>query len=419
MLFMLCIFILLSLFMGGISKVPIVIVFLLTCTFALFTLKGAKLEQRIKILSQGAGESNLLYMIWIFVLAGAFAATARGMGAVDAIVNLTVNNLPAEMLLPGVFLAAAIISICIGTSVGTVVALVPIATGMCEESGISLPMMIAAVTGGAFFGDNLSFISDTTIVATRSQGCKMSDKFKTNFAIALPAAIITFALYAYISYGTTAVAEATNAPESSAEGSWWTLLPYLWVLAAALLGANVLIVLAVGTALCGTIGMLLGRYNLEGFVTEICNGIGGMGELIIVSLLAGGLLAIIREQGGISWLIEIISKKIKSPRGAKLSLALLVGLTNICTANNTIAILSIGELARNLGERYQIEGRRTASILDTFSCVVQGIIPYGAQLLIAGGLAGIAASSIIPYLFYPFILGACAIAAILFGKSGR
>ena len=206
MLFMLCIFILLSLFMGGISKVPIVIVFLLTCTFALFTLKGAKLEQRIKILSQGAGESDLLYMIWIFVLAGAFAATARGMGAVDAIVNLTVNNLPAEMLLPGVFLAAAIISICIGTSVGTVVALVPIATGMCEESGISLPMMIAAVTGGAFFGDNLSFISDTTIVATRSQGCKMSDKFKTNFAIALPAAIITFALYAYISYGTTAVA---------------------------------------------------------------------------------------------------------------------------------------------------------------------------------------------------------------------
>lgn len=415
---MLGIFIFLSLFMGGISNVPIVIVFLITCILALFTLRGMRLEERIKILSQGAGESNLLYMVWIFVLAGAFASTARGMGAVESIVSLTVNHLPAEMLLPGLFLSAAVISICIGTSVGTVVALVPIAAGMCQESGISLPMMVAAVTGGAFFGDNLSFISDTTIVATRSQGCKMSDKFKTNFAIALPAAIITFALYTYISYGELRLPESSKEALSST-GGWWLMLPYLWVLASALIGTNVTIVLLIGTLLCGIIGIATGAYNFSGYLNEICKGIGGMGELIIVSLLAGGLLAIIRYKGGIAWLIEIISKKIRSAKGAKLSLALLVGLTNLCTANNTIAILSVGEMARDLGKRYNIEGRRTASILDTFSCVVQGIIPYGAQLLIAGGLAGIAASSIIPYLFYPFILGVCATCAILLSKSGR
>lgn len=407
MLFMLAMFVLLSFFCGGFSKVPLLIVFITTCIFSLFTLRGIPFEERLNIYSRGAGQDNLMLMIWIFILAGAFAATAKQMGAVDATVNLCLQLLPPSMLLPGLFLASCFISMSIGTSVGTIVALVPIAVGMAGPSGLSEPMMVASCVGGAFFGDNLSFISDTTVVATRSQGVRMSDKFRTNFAVALPAAILTSGLYMYLGWGTTNGITADTV-------SYWKILPYLSVLITAIMGLNVLIVLSGGILLTGLIGLSMGSYDLAGWFASICDGIGGMSELIIISMMAGGLLAVIRTGGGITWLIHNLTRQVRTVRGAELGIAALVGLTNLCTANNTVAILSVGPLAKAISQRFGVSPQRVASILDTFSCVVQGIIPYGAQLLMAGGLASLAPTAIMPYLFYPYILAIVMIMNIIF-----
>lgn len=397
MLFMIGMFVLLSFICGGFSKVPLLIVFITTSIFSLFTLRHTPFEERLTIYSKGAGQDNLLLMIWIFILAGAFAATARQMGAVDATVNLCLQLLPPSMLLPGLFLASCFISMSIGTSVGTIVALVPIAVGMSGPSGLTEPMMVASCVGGAFFGDNLSFISDTTVVATRTQGVKMSDKFRTNFAVALPAALLTFVLYMYLGWGTTSHI-AVGAVD------YWKILPYVAVIVTAILGLNVLIVLTGGILLTGIIGIWAGSYDVAGWLSSICEGIGGMSELILISMMAGGLLAVIRAGGGITWLIHNLTRQVKGVRGGELGIATLVSLTNLCTANNTVAILSVGPLAKAISQRFGVDPRRAASILDTFSCVVQGIIPYGAQLLMAGGLASLAPTSIMPFLFYPYIL---------------
>lgn len=396
-----------SLAAGDFYKIPISAAFLLSSVYALAVSRGKDIEQKIAVFSEGAGNKNVLLMIWIFVLAGAFANTAKAIGSIEATVNLILMILPGKLILAGLFLAACLISMAIGTSVGTIVALVPIAAGIAEQTGFSLPMLTAVIVGGAFFGDNLSFISDTTIASTRTQGCSMADKFKANIWLALPAAIVVTAIYVILG-------RHLEAFPAVGQISWIKLLPYLAVIVLAISGANVTGVLCIGLGLSAVIGFSLGDLGWTGFLTAVGDGIAGMGDLIIVTMLAGGMLEIIRFNGGIDFIISGLTRSIRGRRGAELSIAALVGIANLCTANNTIAIITTGGIARDISKKYGLNPRKVASLLDTFSCVVQGVIPYGAQLLMASGLAGISAVSIIGYLYYPFVLLVIALASILF-----
>ena len=347
-------------------RMPIAVAFLVASGYALLITRGVRLEERIRQFSRGAADSNILLMIWIFVLAGAFAQGAKSMGAIDATVNTILSFLPSSFLLPGLFIASCFISLSIGTSVGTVVALVPIALGVADSLGLSDAYVAAIVTGGAFFGDNLSFISDTTIAATRTQGCSMRDKFRVNLGIVLPAALIALVVY---------LLRGIDLPEPKfvEPGSFWLMLPYLLVLISALAGVNVLVVLGIGILSSGLIGVLTGAIAPWGWVAALGEGISGMGELIIVTLLAGGMLELIRYNGGIDYLLAKLTRRINGKRGAELTIAALVSVANLCTANNTIAILTTGKVSREITERYQLDPRKTASILDTFSCLVQGL----------------------------------------------
>ena len=388
-------------------KVPVAAAFIIASAYALLITRSVdKTDDKISIFSEGAGNRNVLLMIWIFVLAGAFAATARDIGAIDATVNFTLKILPGKLIYAGLFLASCFISMAIGTSVGTIVALVPIAAGIAQEAGIGVPFMTAVIIGGAFFGDNLSFISDTTVAATKSQGCSMRDKFRVNLWIAAPAALLVTALYVVLGLKVEAV------PAAGAV-QWLGVVPYLLVIGLALAGVNVVTVLAIGIGVNGVIGWSTGAYDWIGWMASIGGGIGSMGELIIVSLLAGGLLELIRYNGGLDFIIGSLTRHIRGPRGAYFSIAGLVSLVNFCTANNTIAIITVGPLAKDISERFRLDPRKTASILDTFSCLVQGIIPYGAQMLMASGLAGVSAAAITGYLYYPFTLGLLAALSIL------
>lgn len=374
--------------------------------YAIAVSGGLPLAKRVQTYSKGASTENMMLMLWIFVLAGAFANSAKEMGSIDATVNLTLSVLPDNMLLAGLFLAACFISLSIGTSVGTIVALTPIAAGIAHSTGESIPFITAIVVGGAFFGDNLSFISDTTVVATRTQGCKMSDKFRVNSFIVLPAAILILILYIIMGADTHTT---TDIPEVE----YVKVIPYLIVLIAAVLGMNVMAVLVIGIALTGIIGMINGTYDLYSWFGSMGTGILGMGELIIISIMAGGLLEIIKENGGIDFIISKLTAHVHGKRGAELSIGLLVSVVDICTANNTVAILTVGGIAKQIGDKYGVDSRKCASILDTFSCCVQGLIPYGAQLLMAAGLAQVNPISITPYLYYPMVIGMGALLAIL------
>ena len=374
--------------------------------------RGMTFRERIAEFSKGAGQRDLLFMVWIFVLAGAFASSAKAMGAVDATVNLTLQLLPANFLVAGLFISACIVSLCMGTSVGTIVALVPIATSLAEKTEISLPLMAAAIVGGAFFGDNLSFISDTTIVATQSQGCKMSDKFKYNFFLVLPAAIIVSIIYLLLGTGSSDVASATVL--------WWKIIPYAAVLLSAALGMNVMLVLLMGILLTGLVGIIDGSYSFMLWTNSLTTGIMSMSELILISMMAGGIFSLISKQGLMERFIMLVSKKIHTQRGAELSICILVAAVNSLTANNTVAILSIGDIAKQIASRFSIDPRRSASLLDTISCTIQGLLPYGAQLLMASSLAGISALSILPYVYYPMFIGLIVLLTILFqGNSKR
>ena len=386
-------------------KVPVSSAFMMASIYAVL-ITGGRIKDRITIFSRGAGDGNVLLMIWIFIMAGAFAATAKAIGSVEATVNLTLSILPGKLLLAGLFLAACFISMSIGTSVGTIVALVPIASGIAQQADLSLPMITALIVGGAFFGDNLSFISDTTIASTTSQGCSMADKFKANIWVAGPAAVIVAAIYVYIGFN-------LNVAPEIGEIDILKLIPYMSVIILALYGVNVMVVLAIGLLLCALIGFFDGM-SWIGFLGSVGEGIAGMGELIIVTMLAGGMLEIIRHNGGIDFIINVLTKGIKGKRGAEFSIAGLVGLSNLCTANNTIAILTAGNIARDITKKFGLDPRKSASILDTYSCVIQGIIPYGAQLLMASGFAGISAARIIPFLYYPLVLCIVACLAIVF-----
>ena len=390
---------------GDFYKVPISAAFLLASIYGVCVAQGP-VKERIGHFLRGAGSENVLLMIVIFILAGAFAGTAKDIGAIDATVDATLNLMPPAMLYAGLFLTACFISMAVGTSVGTIVALMPLGAGIAAEAGVSVAHLAAIVVGGAFFGDNLSFISDTTIASTRAAGCAMRDKFRTNIRIIAPAVIIVTAIY-IVQGQSISVATEHHAVD------WVKMLPYLLVIVLALLGQNVSVILAIGIAANALIGFLYGDFTWDGWLESLGGGIAGMNDLIVVTLLAGGMLELIRAGGGLDLIVHGLTHRIRGPRGAQLAIAALVSLANVCTANNTIAIITVGGIAKDIGDRYGVAPRKLASLLDTFSCLVQGLIPYGAQILMAAGIAGIAPTAIIPHLYYPFIMGFCALIAIL------
>lgn len=394
------------------TSLSLTVAFMISSIYAVAISGGMPIRKRIDTYSRGAGANNLMLMLWIYVLAGAFAASAKAMGAVDATVNLALSLLPASMILPGLFLAACFISLSIGTSVGTIVALVPIAAGLAHSVDANLALTVAIIVGGAYFGDNLSFISDTTVVATQTQGCQMSDKFRVNALIVIPAAIIILIIYGILGAG-------TKVPTHIDAVQYMKVLPYIVVLVTAIAGMNVMAVLTLGSILCGIIGIIDGGYDIFGWFSAMGNGVIGMGELIIIAMMAGGMLEIIRENGGIDFIISKITAHVNSKRGAELSIAALVSMVNICTANNTVAILTVGNISKKIGDKFGVDNRKAASILDTFSCTIQGLIPYGVQMLLAAGLSGLSPLDIIPYLYYPMAIGLAALFAILFRYPRR
>lgn len=402
----LCLYLITSIVVNDFYKVPLTVAFLVSSCYAIAITRGLNLEQRIYQFSVGASNKNIMLMVWIFILAGAFAQSAGQMGAIDATVNLTLHILPDNLLLAGIFLAACFISLSIGTSVGTIVALTPVAIGLAEKTGIDLPFMVAVVVGGSFFGDNLSFISDTTIASTKTQECVMRDKFRVNSMIVVPAALIVLGIYIFQGLSVTAPAQVQAI-------EWIKVIPYLIVLGTAIAGMNVMLVLIIGILASGVIGIATGSFGLFDWFGAMSSGITGMGELIIITLLAGGMLETIRYNGGIDFIIRKLTRHVRGKRGAELSIAGLVSITNLCTANNTIAIITTGPIARDIAKKFHLDRRKVASILDTFSCLVQGIIPYGAQMLTAASLAQLSPISIIGNLYYPFTMGICALLAIL------
>ena len=395
-----------SIIAGDFYKIPITVAFMVSSIYAIAAFRGKPLKQRIDLFSRGAATEQMMLMIWIFVLAGAFAHAAKAMGCIDATVNLTLSLLPPQMILAGMFLAACFVSISIGTSVGTIAALVPIAAGVANETNTDLALMTAIIVGGSFFGDNLSFISDTTIMATQTQGCRLSDKFRVNSFIVFPVALLVFVCYLFMGSN-------VSAPPQVAQVEWVKVIPYLIVLITAIFGMNVMAVLTLGILLTGLIGLLTGSIDLYGWFGSMGEGIISMGGLIIVTMMAGGMLELIRQQGGIDFIIRLLTRRVNNKRGAELSIAVLVSLVNVCTANNTVAILTVGDISKQIGDRFGVDNRKCASILDTFSCTIQGMLPYGAQILIAAGLASLSPVSIIPYLYYPFVLGVVALLSIL------
>ena len=401
-----------SIIAGDFYKVPITVAFLLSSVFAVIVCGGIPqkssmpIAERVSIFSRGASTGNMMLMLWIFVLAGAFANTAKVMGSIDATVNLTLSVLPGNMIFAGLFLAACFVSISIGTSVGTIVALTPIAAGVAQTTGMSIPMLTAVIVGGSLFGDNLSFISDTTIAATSTQGCKLSDKFRVNSFLVMPVALLILIAYGVIGAG-------IESPHDVGEVSFLKVLPYIVVLITAICGMNVMGVLTLGILMTGVIGLIDGAFDVFGWFAAMGDGIKGMGELIVITMMAGGMLELIKVNGGIDVVISLITKHIKTKRSAELSIAALVGMVNVCTANNTVAIITTGGIAKQIGDRFGIDNRKCASILDTMSCCVQGVIPYGAQMLMAAGLANVNPVSIMPHLYYPYLLGIVTILAII------
>ena len=406
LLVFLALYLLSSIIAQDFYKIPISAAFLVASIYGVLICRGKSIEERISIFSDGAGNRNVLLMIWIFVLAGAFAATAKQIGAIDATVNLALRILPGKLLFAGLFVASCFISMAIGTSVGTIVALVPVAAGIAQEIEVSKAFITAIIVGGAFFGDNLSFISDTTIAATRTQECSMSDKFKVNFRIVGPAALLVALLYIFLGRSVSVI-------PSAGAVDFVLLIPYILVIIMALSGVDVMAVLAIGIGVNAVIGFAQGSLDWSGWLESIGSGISGMGDLIIVTMLAGGMLEIIRSNGGLDFIVSAMTRRIRGKRGAELSIAGLVSLANLCTANNTIAIITTGRIANDITKRFGLDPRKTASILDTFSCLIQGLIPYGAQLLMAAGLAGVSSISIIAHLYYPFIMGTFALGAII------
>lgn len=386
--------------------VSVVVPFLIAAMSALIMNRKVKFEDKIQTFCKGSGNPNVILMILIFILAGAFAQVAKDMGAVDSTVNFGLSILPTSIIVPGIFVIACFIALSVGTSMGTIVALVPIAMGISEKTGIAIAIVVGAVVSGAMFGDNLSIISDTTIAATRTQGCDMRDKFRMNFKIVLPAAIITALAFMFITRGAS-IPEMGNYDYNLVK-----IVPYIGVLITALAGVNVIFILMGGLVLASVIGLAFGTFNLIELFGSISGGIAGMSELIIISLIIAGMVELIKFNGGIEYILDKGLKNFKTRRGAEFGIAILVSLVDVCTANNTIAIVTVGPIAKNISDEFGLEPKRVAGIMDMFACVFQGVIPYGAQLISAAGLAMISPFAIMKYLFYPYIMGVCAIISI-------
>lgn len=395
---------------GDFYKMPALVAFLIAGGIALLFNKKENLETKMNVFCKGAGDTNIILMVIIFLLAGAFSSVAKAMGGVDSTVNLSLSILPSNLLVAGLFIIGCFISISMGTSVGTIAALAPIAIGVAQKTGIPVPLVIGAVVGGAMFGDNLSMISDTTIAAVRTQGCELKDKFKMNFLIVLPAAIATAIILTVVTLG------YENVATQSYEYNIIKVLPYILVLAGALIGVNVFVLLGSGILFAGVVGIFSNSFGILGFIGAISEGLGGMYELSLLVIVVGGVVSLIKFNGGIDYILHFITSKIKSKKGAEFGIAALVSVIDLCTANNTIAIVTAGPLAKDIAEKYDIDPRKTASILDIFSSCWQGVIPYGAQLLTASGIAGISPVEIIKYLYYPGLMFISGIAAITFSQ---
>lgn len=408
---LLAVYLIMSLASGDFYRISISVAFVVAAVYAVATLRGISrsLQERVAVFSEGASDKNILYMIWIFILAGIFAATAKSMGAVDATVHFTMRFVPAEFLPAGIFIAACFVSLSIGTSVGTIVALTPVVTGLATQMGADTAQIVAIVVGGAFFGDNLSFISDTTIAATMTQGCNMKDKFRTNLLIVLPAALLSLGLYIFLG-----LSEGADGVDATSVAEWYKTIPYLLVLICAIGGMNVLVVLVLGIVATAVIGLASGSLSGVSFCEAADDGVIAMCELIVITLMAGGLMNMVKQSGGFEFVTRVITRRISGKRGAEAAIAGLTVLTDICTANNTIAIITTGHIARDLSERYGVSPRKSASLMDTASCFAQGALPYGAQLLMASGLAGISPLEIIPHLYYPMAIGVMVVLSIIF-----
>lgn len=402
-----------SMVAGDFYKIPVSIAFVIASVYAIALMRSKGLDERINVFSTGASESRIMYMVWIFVMAGVFTSVAKAMGAIDSTVNITLALVPGNFLPAGIFIAACFVSMSIGTSVGTIVALAPVVTALASQVGCDVAWLVAIVVGGAFFGDNLSFISDTTIVATQSQGCSMRSKFRANIILVMPAAVTTLLIYAFSG------ANIVDVPMDNVGCTDLVkVVPYFTVIVTALCGMNVMAVLALGSLVAAVIGFCGGSFDAAGFLYSAGEGVKSMCELIIVTMLAGGLLEVVRVNGGMDFLIRIITVRLRSKRMAEASVVLLTSFANICTANNTIAILTVGGMARDIARKYGVAPRRAASLLDTASCFVQGVIPYGAQLLMASGLAAVSPLEIIPNLYYPMCVGIVLLLSIIIRRKG-
>lgn len=387
---------------------PVIVAITISSMVALAMNRKVPFTKKVDIFCQGAGNSNVMLMALIFLLAGAFSSVAKGMGAVDATVNFALSIIPQNFLIIGLFIIACFISLAMGTSVGTIVALVPIGLGISEHTGLAVALVTAAVIGGAMFGDNLSIISDTTITAVRTQGAQMKDKFRVNFWIVLPAAFMTSVIFGVLTWGEAA-------PITHVDYSLIKIVPYLIVIVLALMGMNVFFVLTLGITLAGVVGLVDGSYQLMDVIQQVGDGMAGMYNMAFLAILIAGMVEIIKFNGGIEFILQAIMKRISTSKGAEFGIAGLVALTNLATANNTIAILIAGPLAKDIATQYNIEPRKAASLLDVFSCMVQGVLPYGAQFLVAASLAGISPINILPYSFYPVLIGICGAVAIMIG----
>lgn len=365
------------------------------------------LNEKMNTFIAGVGDSNIIIMCMIYLLAGSFSTVAKAMGGVDSVVNFGLTYIPASVILPGLFVIAAFVSTAMGTSMGTIAAVAPIAMDIALKADLPVAVAIAAVVGGAMFGDDLSMISDTTIAASRTQGCTLRDKFIMNFKIALPSAIVTVAIMA--------VSGASGTITQSLEYDAIKIIPYVAVLALALMGMNVFLVLLLGTLFAGVIGLAYGNFTLLGFAQKTYEGFGSMQEIFILSLLIGGLAHMIAKLGGLDYLVGLISRRITSKKGAELGIVALSSAADICTANNTIAIVISGPMAKKLAAQYDIEPRRCASLLGMAACVWQGILPYGAQMLLAGSIAKLSPMEILPHVYYPYVLGLGVLISIAFG----
>lgn len=398
---------------GDFNTMPAIVGFLIALSIAFCQNRKVDFQRKLTIISRGIGEENIVTMCLIFLAAGAFSGTISAAGGVESTVNLGLSIMPPSIAVTGLFVIGCFISVSMGTSVGTITAMAPIGAGIAQETGLSVPLCLGAVVCGAMFGDNLSMISDTTIAAVRTQGCEMKDKFRENFLIVLPAAIVTALLFFFVARSQSG---ALVLDKAAYDFQVVRVIPYLVVLVGALIGVNVFVILIGGTILSAIVGISTGAFAFSELFQKMGEGVTSMYDITVISIIVAAIVALVREYGGIAFLLDVIRGKIRGARGGELGISLLVFLVDCCTANNTVAIVMAGPIAKEISDEYQISPKRSASLLDIFASVGQGVIPYGAQLLTAAGMAAVSPVEIMPFLYYPILMGISAIFFIMFRR---